>query len=273
MDLETKPKKKRKKFNPIKFYSTYRGKVITWCLLFLVTFLIFFAVAFLDIYNSTDKFKNLEKFTPETETESVETSLQSLFDKLNVGNYVYEYHFSYKNSNDITIMYKGQKFNNKEIGIRTFNNVATNYYIENNIIYVLENNKYIKKTNYNHYEDLDYRLLDPINLAKIIQDSEQDYKTEFKDNTTEQKNKISLEKFINIYDTFGIMVNPNGIIDKESEVSFIIKYTKENIYSISIDLTSVYPYYKNEDFSSYNLNIMYSNIGSIENIDVSSQID
>lgn len=155
-------------------------------------------------------------------------------------------------------------YNGNELLNGTYDEGVVKYIYQNQIYYLkdgmsyqmIDNNLVNVVTNHVHVNRLMIDILD-----SYIDESEELYKTEFKDGRIKKAYEIKIQDFAYLYD--------NKEITDENKVNIIVTYLDEKIIEAEYDLTSYFNTYYNIQ-NNYVIKLEFNNFNSSEKLNLIS---
>lgn len=231
--------KEMKKQNPKKELSV--GDKRKRAIIILSCYLVFFGILFFLIFTNRDSNTNNNAYEV---LNDVKNPINKRFN-----NFVYENNYKYEFYISSNLVLKGEKENVEEHGIKTYNGIETEYYINNNNYYLKQNNNYNKVDTLNLFEEYDETLLTNESIEEILRNAEITNKTK-NEETTEEEFEILLNDVLKIYNE----INLTEFEANENEKLKGTFTTDKDSLTINIDMSSFYKtVYKNDILIQYNL--------------------
>lgn len=208
----------------------------------LIAYLIFFSILIMILIFNKEENNGL-KDAYET-LDNAKNPIDVRFNNL-VSNNNYRYEF-YISSN---LILKGEKEDEVDHGIKTYNNNETEYYINDNNYYLKSSNKFNKVETIDLFEEYDETLLTNDSLKKILSNA--------KITNRDKDGEKNIEEFIvNLNDVLKIYNEVNLTeFEQETEENLTGEVTyDENSIIIDVNMSPFYKVvYKNDILIQYNL--------------------
>lgn len=211
--------------------------LIKLCLYFVFIFLV------ISVYTSSNNIINNEEII---DNKFNYTNMEI---KLSRDNYNFQYEIL-----DREIKYIGKSSNDKIIGEKIEFDKITKFYYDDQY-YIYKDNTDEGIIDNNIFSEFIYNLYNVNTIFDYLKDVEVEYTTTYKDSSILKGYKIDISKVLNI----------DNLLDKYITIETI---EKPDIYEISLDLLELINYNNEEPVDSYKLKLIYSEIGTTEEIEI-----
>ena len=202
----------------------------------LIIFLIFlvFAVIFVRLTASDSERKN--------NLNQLENVVVGIDENLNSVKNNYNYNITIdliKKEGNINVSYGGIKYNDQMIISKKYNNNINNYYVNEGIYYVFDNNEYVLSSEEDVYNFVDYNYLNISNIKQYINIGIKDdniYLVKVKDIKLDSDSKEYITIEVNSSDDkIELLIDYTNLLKDDDLISCKVKYVLTSINKITED--------------------------------------